>query len=240
MGPAERKPVILGISGSPRRSNTQALLAASLEAAQECGAETRLISLAGKTIKPCIGCYRCADEDGDDAFFCQKHKGTDDMHAIYGDICDADALLIASPVYFGTVSGQVKVMMDRFMPFFGGFKHGDLLNGKLGGGLAVGIKHHGGQELTIHAIHTFYLHLGMIVVGPKAPHLYCSYGGAGTAPTDEKREVLRDAKAVASARDVGARIAKILVGRAFSSIDPVDEGEAGSMSTTFQGEGALK
>lgn len=212
MGVTEQKPVIVGIAGSPRRSNTEALLSVALEAAEGCGAETRLISLVGKTILPCLGCYRCADEDGNDAYFCQRHKDTDDMHEIYRDICAADALLIASPVYFGTVSGQVKTVMDRCMPFFGGFKHGDILNGKLGGALAVGIKPHGGQELTIRTIHGFFLHLGMIVIGPSAPHLYCSYGGAGVEQSPRRRSVLADEKAVASAKDVGARIAKILTG----------------------------
>jgi multimeric flavodoxin WrbA len=204
------RPLILGIAGSPRKNNTEAMLSTALDAAAERGVETRFVSLAGKRIEPCLGCYRCA-EGGNDAYFCQRHKDKDDMHAIYASICEADALLIASPVYFGTVSGQIKVMMDRFMPFYGDFKHGGTLTGKLGAALAVGIKPHGGQELTIRTIHGFFLHLGMIIVGPAQPHLYCSYGGAGVEQSDKRRSVLTDERATGSSVDIGARIATLLL-----------------------------
>lgn len=213
MGAAQRKPMVLGISGSPRRNNTEALLSTALAAAEKQGVRTKLISLAGKRILPCLGCYKCRESDGD-SFVCMTHKDADDMNAIYSDICEADALMLASPVYFGTVSGQIKTVMDRFMPFYGGFHLGDKLTGKPGAGLAVGIKVHGGQELTIRTIHGFFLHLGMMVVGPSAPHKYCSYGSAGVEQTPEKKSVLKDESAVASAIDIGTRLARIALATA--------------------------
>jgi multimeric flavodoxin WrbA len=165
--------------------------------------------LAGKTIRPCLGCYRCQPADGDERYFCQQHKDRDDMHQIYPELVAADALIIASPVYFGTVSAQTKLFMDRMMPFHHAFKFGGIFDGRPGGALSQGLRYHGGQELTINTIHTFFLHLGMVVVGTSGPK-YCHYGGAGVELSDEKASILQDEEAVDSARNVASRIAKML------------------------------
>ena len=54
---------ILGVSGSPRKGkNTGSLLQASLDAAQEAGAETERLSLADLSILSCTGCNTCVRE----------------------------------------------------------------------------------------------------------------------------------------------------------------------------------
>ncbi|MFA6321751.1 MAG: flavodoxin family protein [Candidatus Omnitrophota bacterium] len=100
---------IIGISGSPRRSgNTEILLDAALEGAAFLGAVTEKVIVNELSLGPCLGCYRCVK------------NGTcvikDDIHAIYKKLDDADGIIIASPIYFGSLTAQLKTMVDRFQP----------------------------------------------------------------------------------------------------------------------------
>ncbi len=98
---------VLGISGSPRRhSNTEILLDRALDGARSEGAVTEKIIISELCLEPCRGCYGCLK------------KGVciikDDIHAIYRKIREADRIIIASPVYFGSLTAQLKIMIDRF------------------------------------------------------------------------------------------------------------------------------
>ena len=102
---------ILGISGSPRRhSNSEILLDRALEGASRSGAIIEKIVLNELCLKPCQGCYRCA-ENG----VCVIK---DDMRLIYGKLDKADGIIIASPIYFGSVTAQLKTMIDRFESYW--------------------------------------------------------------------------------------------------------------------------
>lgn len=97
---------ILGIAGSARKNgNSEILLDKVLEGARSRGAVTEKIVLNRFNIKPCGGGGRC-------------HKTgicyiKDDMTAIYKKLKNADAIIVASPVYFGSLPGQLKIMIDR-------------------------------------------------------------------------------------------------------------------------------
>lgn len=100
---------ILGISGSPRRGgNTDILLDKALEGAETGGSDTEKIVLDDLDISP------CREEEyehiSDDGFSVVD----DDMQKVYGKINEADGLVLASPVFFGSVSAQMKIMVDRF------------------------------------------------------------------------------------------------------------------------------
>jgi multimeric flavodoxin WrbA len=98
---------VVGISGSPRRSgNTDSLLNKALEGALSEGAFVEKIFLNDLSFKPCQACGRCHKTGA-----CGMH---DDMAGIYRKIGRADAVIIASPVYFGSVTAQLKAMIDRF------------------------------------------------------------------------------------------------------------------------------
>lgn len=98
---------VLGISGSPRKNgNTEMALDAALEGARSGGAVCEKILLNGLNFKPCQECGLC-DKDG----IC---KIADDMQIIYEKIDEADVIIVASPVFFGSVSAQLKMMIDRF------------------------------------------------------------------------------------------------------------------------------
>ena len=102
---------ILGICASPRRGgNTEILLDAALSGAASAGASVEKIVLNELCLRPCQGCDACA-------------KGLrcvikDDMRQIYKRVGESDALVVASPIYFGSLSAQAKIMIDRFQPYW--------------------------------------------------------------------------------------------------------------------------
>lgn len=111
MSAQPRQPLVLGIAGSPRRNgNSDRLLAAALEAAREAGARTETLVAARSGVNPCRGCNACS-RDG----VCIQRDGGD---ALYAAIDSADAIIIASPVYFATVPGVLKVLFDRMQPYW--------------------------------------------------------------------------------------------------------------------------
>ena len=97
---------VLGISCSPRRhGNTEILIEEALTGASGAGAESELLTLCGKEIKPCDGCFACVKTG-------ECHID-DDMQPIYRKLLDADGVIFGTPIYFWSMSGQAKVLIDR-------------------------------------------------------------------------------------------------------------------------------
>jgi multimeric flavodoxin WrbA len=97
---------ILGIAGSPRRDgNTFLLLQKTLEGTIEGKAETEFIFIPDLKISPCRECGGC-DKTG-------KCVVDDDMQIMYPKLQDADRIIIASPIFFGGVTANLKIMIDR-------------------------------------------------------------------------------------------------------------------------------
>lgn len=98
---------VLGINGSPRiGGNTDILLDRVLEGAKAKGAGTEKIILNELRFVPCQECAQL-DDSGNCAI-------KDDMEAVYKKIKAADAVIVASPVFFGSITAQTKMMTDRF------------------------------------------------------------------------------------------------------------------------------
>jgi len=104
---------ILAFLGSPHRGgNTETLLdevlrgaKAYLPAGREKGAEVEKIILNELNIRPCQNCGGC-DKTG-------RCVVQDDMQTIYPKLRRANSVIIASPVFFSSVSAQTKAMIDR-------------------------------------------------------------------------------------------------------------------------------
>jgi multimeric flavodoxin WrbA len=97
---------ILAVYGSPRRKgNTSALLDEAVNGAQESGAEVEKIILRDQKISPCLEIYGCLKEG--------RCAIQDDFQTIYDKLLDCKALMLASPVFFYTVSAHTKAFMDR-------------------------------------------------------------------------------------------------------------------------------
>ena len=102
---------ILGINGSPRKGgNTEVLLEEALRGAHEAGAEVEKIFLRDRTISPCLEIYGCK-RDG-------RCVIEDDFHEVAEKMVQADALILASPIFFYTVSAHTKMFMDRCQSFW--------------------------------------------------------------------------------------------------------------------------
>ncbi len=102
---------VLGIMGSPRiGGNSDILLDQALAGAQEAGAEVEKIILNLKKISGCYDCKKC-NETG----LCAIE---DDMPEIQRKILEADALIHSVPVYFWSMTAQMKAYLDRWCVFF--------------------------------------------------------------------------------------------------------------------------
>jgi multimeric flavodoxin WrbA len=158
---------ILGISGSPNeKGNTAYAVQYALDIMQKNSFDTKYLTLAGKEIHPCVGCWKCT-KDG-------KCQFDDYMSEIIEAMKWCNGLIIGSPVYFGLVCGQIKVMMDRSVSVRS-YKSAFEMKGKVGAGIACGAFRNGGQELTLQCLHTFLLQQNMMVVSDGFPY---SHSGA--------------------------------------------------------------
>ena len=98
---------VLILSGSPRKGgNSDILCDQFAKGALEQGNEVEKIFVAEKKIAPCSGCYFCRKSGGRCAL-------NDDMGEILQKIIDCDVLVLSSPVYFYSMSAQLKAVIDR-------------------------------------------------------------------------------------------------------------------------------
>jgi multimeric flavodoxin WrbA len=106
---------IVIVKGSPRKNGNSALLADQVAAgARAAGAEVESYYLHGMKIQACDACEFC---QGTAEMECVID---DDMQILYPKIREADAIVYASPIYWFTVSAQMKLFMDRCYALGGG------------------------------------------------------------------------------------------------------------------------
>jgi len=118
---------IVGILGSLRKGgNTEILLDTALEEAKRDGFLVSKISLRNKKIAPCNGCLKCVQIG--------RCVVKDDMQEIYKSMLESEGIIWATPVYFWSMSGQMKTVMDRTYAL--GFPKLQLAN-KVGGLILV-------------------------------------------------------------------------------------------------------
>jgi len=97
---------VVAIYGSPRRKgNTALLLREAVRGAREQGAEVEEVVLRDLKMSPCMEIYGC------------KNAGrcaiNDDFQKVYDSILTSRALILASPIFFYSVSAHMKILMDR-------------------------------------------------------------------------------------------------------------------------------
>jgi multimeric flavodoxin WrbA len=119
---------VIGICGSPHKGNSEWMLSTLLEKVAESGADVELLLLRKMDVRMCRGCLAC--EAGG-----KERKGIcvikDDMAPVLPKLLAADAIVLATPVYFSMLSGRLKNFMDRTCPIWTG------MEGKKLAGLAV-------------------------------------------------------------------------------------------------------
>jgi len=103
---------ILILKGSPREKGNSAILAdRAAVGALEAGAQVESIYLHGLDIRPCDACDECRNTN-----MCVIQ---DDMNSLYPKLTAADAIVLASPIYWFTYSAQLKLCIDRWYAFQG-------------------------------------------------------------------------------------------------------------------------
>lgn len=101
---------IVILSGSPRKQgNTAQLIGAFQEGAYAAGNLVQVFSVAHKNIQPCIGCGYCIESPGECSL-------KDDMAEVLEALHAADVVVWASPVYYFSVTAQLKAAIDRTYP----------------------------------------------------------------------------------------------------------------------------
>ncbi|MGB9920023.1 MAG: flavodoxin family protein [Moorellales bacterium] len=179
---------VVGVAGSTRRNgNTVRVLEEVLAVCRQEGLETRLIDLSDKRIEDCRVCL-----------YCRRHPGEcaqeDDLPAIYQELKAADALVLASPVYYSSLTARMKAFIDRVGWLSG--SEGRVFERKVGGGLVVGRR--AGHIFALNELNNFFLHQGMIL--PGSTYWNVAFGR-------EPGEVSADAEGMATARNFASNLA---------------------------------
>ncbi len=103
----------IAINGSPRKTwNTATLLEKALEGARAKGAETELVHLYGLSYKGCISCFSCKEIGGKSYGRCQA---MDELTPVLDKVKEADVLILGSPLYFHTETGEMRSFMERLL-----------------------------------------------------------------------------------------------------------------------------
>ncbi|GAW30826.1 flavodoxin family protein [Carboxydocella sp. JDF658] len=193
--------LIIGINGSPRQDgNSGFLLEQALKGAATLGAQTEIIQaaeiLADVKVPFCTVCTNpCAG-------VCAHNNKLGETYEL---LKKADGIIMASPVYFGTVSGQLKAFWDKTR-YLRRDKH--LLN-VVGAAIACGASRFGGQETAVAAMHDMMLVHGMVIVGDGFAELDCGHQGVGAQKPAEQ-----DQDAVRRAEMLGKRVAQVALATA--------------------------
>lgn len=125
--------IVIGIAGSPRESgNSTTLMRAILKGAASTGAATKEVYLNGLTFKGCQACDKCATKG--------RCVLRDDLTPIIEELNEAEGWVLASPIYYDGVTGQMKAFFDRCRTFTMDSKTNKVkaqLEGKRGGAVIV-------------------------------------------------------------------------------------------------------
>ena len=107
---------LIAINGSPRKTwNTATLLQKAAEGAASQGAQTELIHLYDLTFKGCVSCFACKTKGGASYGHCAVK---DDLTPIFEKVLETDILILGSPIYFGSVTGEMQSFLERLQfPF---------------------------------------------------------------------------------------------------------------------------
>jgi multimeric flavodoxin WrbA len=143
---------VLGIVGSPRKKgNTEIMMREVLKTVHSAGCETEMFLMSEKQVAPCDACGTC--------FEIGSCVIKDDMQELYAMMERAQAIVFGSPVYFGSVSAQMKAVMDRMFALLGR----RALKDKVAGALVVTRRVGAIQARSL--LNSFCIAQGMIVAG---------------------------------------------------------------------------
>jgi multimeric flavodoxin WrbA len=182
---------VMVVMGSPRKKGNSSTLAKQVASgAKAAGALVESFFLQDLNIRPCTACDACRKKSGIDCII------EDDMRGLYPKLKSADAIIIASPIYWFAISGQTKLFIDRWYALGG--DQGYALAGKKFGIVLAYADADPFVSGAVNALRMFQDALGFIgaeIVG-------MVYGSASKAGEIRKNKTLMD-----EAYELGKRIA---------------------------------
>lgn len=102
---------VIVVTSSPRKNGNSETLARNFaEGAAAAGNKVKTVAVRELELKFCTGCLYCQSHDR-----CVLNDG---MNALYADIQNADAIAFVTPIYYYSVSGQLKTFLDRLNPLY--------------------------------------------------------------------------------------------------------------------------
>lgn len=180
----------IGIVGSPRKGgNTEFLTRHTLKSIEEEGISTELITLASLNIRPCNACKVCFEKD--------ECSIKDDLAPIYNKMKEADAIILASPVYYGSATALIKALMER--TGYVAAHNGKIFTGKVGGPLVVARR--AGHNFTIAQLTLWFQILGFYI--PGSTYWNVAFGR-------DKGEIEKDEEGLTTAWNFGKNIALLV------------------------------
>ncbi len=202
---------ILGVCGSPvREGNVTALLDSALRSQDDQpGVNYRTISLADREIGDCIHCNWCLSKQKGD----RRCSVKDGMVEIYPMVEEADALILATPVYFGRLSGHLAAFIDRMRVYVHGNISAGMLRNKVGGSIAIAWFRFAGLEMALLSVNQFFYAVNMVIASPdlglQGGSAFSSLEGSGRREGDDKHLVLRDEMGIAGAVSTVSRAVEL-------------------------------
>ena len=104
---------VIAVNGSPRKNwNTATLLQKALDVAASQGADTEIFHLYELNYKGCVSCFACKTRNGQSYGTCAVK---DDLTSILKKVGEVDAIILGAPIYYGSVTGEMKSFMERLM-----------------------------------------------------------------------------------------------------------------------------
>ena len=184
---------VLGIAGSLRpESNTLSYVKTALEVFEKEGVQTELVSLRGKEIKPCTGCYDCTRQGR-----CTIEG--DDFDEILEKMRTAEGLVLGSPVYLSSVVPQMMALLDRAT--FVAYWNNKFLTGKVGGPITVARR--AGHNMAFSQLLLWFFINGLIVPGS-------TYWNVGTAGTGGARDAEKDTEGLQTVTNFARNMSNLM------------------------------
>ena len=104
---------LIAINGSPRKEwNTATLVKKAVEGAESQMAKAELVNLYNLNYKGCISCFSCKEKGGKNYGRCAVK---DSLTPIFRKIEEADALIFGSPIYLGSITGEMQSFLERLV-----------------------------------------------------------------------------------------------------------------------------
>ena len=184
---------VVAFNGSARKDgNTAILINHVLSELKKEEIETELVQLAGKKIRGCIACFKCATNKD------QRCSVKEDIvNECIEKMLQADGIILGSPTYFADISGEMKALIDRSGMV--AKVNGDMFRHKAGA--AVVAVRRAGSIHAFDSINHFFFISQMVVPGS-------SYWNVGIGR--DKGEVEKDEEGLQTMKILGENMAWLL------------------------------